>query len=147
MNYRRPSKSQIVEKALDWVRQSTLREHRYQLEILQLQRENEQLKDESAYSQQQIQHTFSLDTSLISHRSNSSNGWSKTNCLCQMPRSEEMTRQNIRDRADNGYNTFYDKTEYHPTFEQNSPESDQSQFQPVFLNYSLYGKRINFKKC
>ncbi|CAO3684922.1 unnamed protein product [Rhizopus stolonifer] len=138
MNYRRPSKSQIVEKALDWVRQSTFREHRYRLEILQLQRENEQLKDESTYSQQKIQHTLSLDTNLISHGSNSSDGWSKTNCLCQMSRSEEMTRQNIKDREDDNYNIFNDKIDYYPTFEQNSPESDQSQFQPVFLDYSLY---------
>jgi hypothetical protein len=43
MNYRRPSKSQIVEKALDWVKQSISREERYRYQILQLQRENKRL--------------------------------------------------------------------------------------------------------
>ncbi|KAI8337460.1 hypothetical protein BC941DRAFT_470350 [Chlamydoabsidia padenii] len=42
-NYRRPSKGQIVEKALDWVRQSVNKEDRYQYQILQLQNENRQL--------------------------------------------------------------------------------------------------------
>lgn len=43
MNYRRPSKSQIVEKALDWVKQSLSREERYRYQILQLQRENKRM--------------------------------------------------------------------------------------------------------
>lgn len=42
-NYRRPSKSQIVEKALDWVKQGIAREERYRYQILQLQRENKRL--------------------------------------------------------------------------------------------------------
>ncbi|CEP10867.1 hypothetical protein [Parasitella parasitica] len=43
INYRRPSKSQIVEKALDWIKQSTIREERYRYQVLQLQRENKNL--------------------------------------------------------------------------------------------------------
>jgi len=43
INYRRPSKSQIVEKALDWVKQSISREERYRYQVLQLQRENKRL--------------------------------------------------------------------------------------------------------
>lgn len=43
MNYRRPSKSQIVEKALDWVKQSLSREEHYRNQILELQRENKRL--------------------------------------------------------------------------------------------------------
>ncbi|SAM04324.1 hypothetical protein [Absidia glauca] len=43
MNYRRPSKSQIVEKALDWVKKSISREERYRYQIVQLQKENKQL--------------------------------------------------------------------------------------------------------
>jgi hypothetical protein len=43
LNYRRPSKSQIVEKALDWVKQNLSREERYRYQILQLQRENKKL--------------------------------------------------------------------------------------------------------
>ena len=43
MSYRRPSKSQIVEKALDWVKQGISREDRYRSQIIHLQRENKQL--------------------------------------------------------------------------------------------------------
>lgn len=43
INYRRPSKSQIVEKALDWVKQSISREERYRYQVMQLQRENKRL--------------------------------------------------------------------------------------------------------
>ncbi|KAI8343052.1 hypothetical protein BC941DRAFT_410307 [Chlamydoabsidia padenii] len=43
INYRRPSKSQIVEKALDWVKKSISREERYRYQIVQLQKENKQL--------------------------------------------------------------------------------------------------------
>ncbi|KAI8645846.1 hypothetical protein BD408DRAFT_429267 [Parasitella parasitica] len=43
VNYRRPSKSQIVEKALDWVKQGISREERYRYQVLQLQRENKNL--------------------------------------------------------------------------------------------------------
>ncbi|KAG0185028.1 hypothetical protein DFQ28_010080 [Apophysomyces sp. BC1034] len=42
-NHRRPSKGQIVEKALDWVKQSVSKEDRYQYQIIQLQRENKRL--------------------------------------------------------------------------------------------------------
>ncbi|KAG0734235.1 hypothetical protein G6F62_012457 [Rhizopus arrhizus] len=43
IHHRRPSKSQIVEKALDWVKQSIAREEHYRHQILLLQREKEQL--------------------------------------------------------------------------------------------------------
>ncbi|ORZ15623.1 hypothetical protein BCR42DRAFT_437892 [Absidia repens] len=43
MNYRRPSKSQIVEKALDWVKKSISREERYRYQVIQLQKENKKL--------------------------------------------------------------------------------------------------------
>ncbi|KAI8088674.1 uncharacterized protein BX664DRAFT_385293 [Halteromyces radiatus] len=43
MNYRRPSKSQIVEKALDWVKKSISREERYRYQVIQLQKENKRL--------------------------------------------------------------------------------------------------------
>ncbi|KAI8062155.1 hypothetical protein BC940DRAFT_322334 [Gongronella butleri] len=54
-NYRRPSKGQIVEKALDWVRQSISREDKYQYQILQLQRENKRLLLQLNMNQQQQQ--------------------------------------------------------------------------------------------
>lgn len=38
--YRRPSKGQIVEKALDWVKQNQTKEEKYQQQISQLQNEN-----------------------------------------------------------------------------------------------------------
>ncbi|CAO3601443.1 unnamed protein product [Absidia cylindrospora] len=43
MNNRRPSKYQIVEKALDWVKKSMPREERYRYQITQLQKENKKL--------------------------------------------------------------------------------------------------------
>ncbi|KAG1453397.1 hypothetical protein G6F46_010071 [Rhizopus delemar] len=43
IHHRRPSKSQIVEKALDWVKQSIAREEHYRRQILLLQREKERL--------------------------------------------------------------------------------------------------------
>jgi hypothetical protein len=42
-NHRRPSKGQIVEKALDWVKQNMSKEDRYQYQIMQLQNENKRL--------------------------------------------------------------------------------------------------------
>ncbi|ORX53180.1 hypothetical protein DM01DRAFT_1346282 [Hesseltinella vesiculosa] len=56
-NYRRPSKGQIVEKALDWVRQSIHREDKYHYQLLQLQRENKRLLMQLNLQQQQ--HTLS----------------------------------------------------------------------------------------
>ncbi|KAI9486377.1 MAG: hypothetical protein EXX96DRAFT_646199 [Benjaminiella poitrasii] len=53
INYRRPSKSQIVEKALDWVKQSIAREERYRYQILQLQRENKRLLAQLMHQQQE----------------------------------------------------------------------------------------------
>ncbi|KAI8373011.1 uncharacterized protein BYT42DRAFT_578916 [Radiomyces spectabilis] len=40
---RRPSKGQIVDKALDWVKRCAAKESRYQYHLLQLQRENKRL--------------------------------------------------------------------------------------------------------
>jgi hypothetical protein len=53
LNYRRPSKSQIIEKALDWVKQSLSREERYRYQILLLQRENKRLLAQLMPQQQQ----------------------------------------------------------------------------------------------
>ncbi|KAI8075238.1 hypothetical protein BC940DRAFT_287813 [Gongronella butleri] len=43
VNYRRPSKSQIVEKALDWIKKSVSREERYRYQMYHLQKENRRL--------------------------------------------------------------------------------------------------------
>ncbi|KAF7725536.1 hypothetical protein EC973_009566 [Apophysomyces ossiformis] len=51
-NHRRPSKGQIVEKALDWVKQSVSKEDRYQHQILQLQRENKRLLVQLSFAQE-----------------------------------------------------------------------------------------------
>jgi hypothetical protein len=62
INYRRPSKSQIVEKALDWVKQSISREERYRYQALQLQRENKRLLAQLIQQQQQQQETPTTTT-------------------------------------------------------------------------------------
>lgn len=54
-NHRRPSKGQIVEKALDWVRQNMSKEDRYQYQIMQLQNENKRLLTQINITQQQQQ--------------------------------------------------------------------------------------------
>ncbi|KAI8385651.1 hypothetical protein BD560DRAFT_431059 [Blakeslea trispora] len=71
MNYRRPSKSQIVEKALDWVKQSLLREEKYRCQVIHLQRENKQLL---AQLMQYQQESNSSSTSLASNTNSVATG-------------------------------------------------------------------------
>ncbi|KAI8636462.1 hypothetical protein BD408DRAFT_426087 [Parasitella parasitica] len=52
-NHRRPSKGQIVEKALDWVKQNMSKEDRYQYQIIQLQNENKRLMTQINIVQEQ----------------------------------------------------------------------------------------------
>lgn len=52
-NHRRPSKGQIVEKALDWVKQNMSKEDRYQYQIMQLQNENRRLMTQINIAQEQ----------------------------------------------------------------------------------------------
>ncbi|KAI8090841.1 hypothetical protein BDF21DRAFT_199759 [Thamnidium elegans] len=52
-NHRRPSKGQIVEKALDWVKQNMSKEDRYQYQIMQLQNENRRLLTQINIAQEQ----------------------------------------------------------------------------------------------
>ncbi|KAI8082006.1 uncharacterized protein B0P05DRAFT_538989 [Gilbertella persicaria] len=52
-NHRRPSKGQIVEKALDWVKQNMSKEDRYQYQIMQLQNENKRLMSQISMAQQE----------------------------------------------------------------------------------------------
>ncbi|KAI8878335.1 hypothetical protein K501DRAFT_336813 [Backusella circina FSU 941] len=53
-HHRRPSKGQIVEKALDWVKQNISKEDRYQYQVLQLQNENKHLLDQINLLQQKV---------------------------------------------------------------------------------------------
>ncbi|CAO3653843.1 unnamed protein product [Cunninghamella echinulata] len=62
-SYRRPSKGQIVEKALDWVKQTVVKEERYQYQIHQLERENKRLLMQLNMSQQQQQQPSSSSSS------------------------------------------------------------------------------------
>ncbi|CAO3649327.1 unnamed protein product [Cunninghamella blakesleeana] len=68
-SYRRPSKGQIVEKALDWVKQSVAKEDRYQYQIHQLQRENKRLIMQLNMNQQQQPSS----SSSFSNNSNNNN--------------------------------------------------------------------------
>ncbi|CEP11371.1 hypothetical protein [Parasitella parasitica] len=54
-NHRRPSKGQIVEKALDWVKQNMTKEDSYQCQIIQLQNENKRLMNQISIVQDQQQ--------------------------------------------------------------------------------------------
>ncbi|CAO0801736.1 unnamed protein product [Mucor circinelloides] len=70
-NHRRPSKGQIVEKALDWVKQNMSKEDRYQYQIIQLQNENKRLMTQISIAQEQ-QHTSGIITPPASSSSTSS---------------------------------------------------------------------------
>lgn len=72
-NHRRPSKGQIVEKALDWVKQNLTKEERYQYQIMQLQNENRRLMAHIAMNQNKpsmITPTASVSTPITSFARN-----------------------------------------------------------------------------
>ncbi|CAO3637132.1 unnamed protein product [Mucor fragilis] len=69
-NHRRPSKGQIVEKALDWVKQNMTKEDRYQYQIIQLQNENKRLMTQISIVQEQ--HTSGIITPPATSSSTSS---------------------------------------------------------------------------
>ncbi|KAG1309344.1 hypothetical protein G6F64_005391 [Rhizopus arrhizus] len=142
INYRRPSKGQIVEKALDWIKQSIVREERYRYQILQLQRENKELMAQCMSVQQQISPTLPLNASPISQENGLCSGWSTSNHLHQMPSfasNEGSIRQDLGFKTDDDDSTNEDEIEYHPSFfKRNSLYSEQSQFQPVFMDHPLY---------
>ncbi|CDH55891.1 hypothetical protein RO3G_07638 [Lichtheimia corymbifera JMRC:FSU:9682] len=68
---RRPSKSMIVSKSLDYVMQSNTRESRYVSEILDLRRRNEQLRQQAA-----LLHSYKYPTSSSPPSSSSSSSLS-----------------------------------------------------------------------
>lgn len=68
---RRPSKSRIVEKALEWVRQTFHREQQYRHEIQQLRLENERLRAllsnktmKGSFTEMEVSHIQS-DTNML----------------------------------------------------------------------------------
>ncbi|KAI9257813.1 hypothetical protein EDC94DRAFT_501552, partial [Helicostylum pulchrum] len=110
-NYRRPSKSQIVEKALDWVKQSLSREERYRYQILQMQRENKRMMAQMMSQEQLHQATTSNNTSSINNTYpsgfNSTNGWSNSsrltdpnNQMYTFPPTEDLAKQNFSPKSD-----------------------------------------------
>ncbi|CAO3601449.1 unnamed protein product [Absidia cylindrospora] len=62
MNYRRPSKSQIVGEALGWVKRSLLQEEKYQYQVMQWQNENKRL-----LAQLTASHTLAPTTNDFQH--------------------------------------------------------------------------------
>lgn len=151
MNYRRPSKSQIVEKALDWVKQSITREERYRYQILQLQRENKRLLAQFMSSQQQqpSPNTMPLNASPVPMAYGSfepNNSWSNPTLLPQMPSfNEDMARHEFGSKTDDEDSSNEDDIDYH----QSSPirraslfEGSHSklQLQPTLMDNELYCK-------
>ncbi|CEI94243.1 hypothetical protein RMCBS344292_08457 [Rhizopus microsporus] len=149
MNYRRPSKSQIVEKALDWVKQSIIREERYRYQILQLQRENKRLLAQFMSSQQQqpSPNTMPLNASPIPMAYGDfepNNGWSNPTLLPQMPSfNEDMARHEFGSKTDDEDSSNEDDIDYH----QPSPirraslfegSHGKHQLQPTFMDNELY---------
>ncbi|ORZ22190.1 hypothetical protein BCR42DRAFT_487777 [Absidia repens] len=70
MNYRRPSKSQIVEKALDWVKKSISREERYRYQVIQLQKENKKLLTQLMGNHSSASPSVSMSTPISTTDSN-----------------------------------------------------------------------------
>ncbi|KAI8882137.1 hypothetical protein K501DRAFT_334237 [Backusella circina FSU 941] len=64
-SHRRPSKGQIVEKALDWVKQNMTMESRYQYQIMQLQNENKRLINQITITQEKDSINNSIDPSPL----------------------------------------------------------------------------------
>ncbi|KAF1797254.1 hypothetical protein FB192DRAFT_1257669, partial [Mucor lusitanicus] len=116
INYRRPSKSQIVEKALDWVKQSISREERYRYQVLQLQRENKRLLAQLQSTMQMpsvpMMNASSSSNTNIPHMYtdlSSNNGWSINNTTQYMvptpqmtpySSTEELTKQDFHSKSD-----------------------------------------------
>lgn len=88
-NFRRPSKGQIVEKALDWVKQALAKEDQYQYRIMQLENENRklvsQLQEIHEFQNKPTAHTSaptSSTTTLTSSFSPSGNYPSDVSHMC-----------------------------------------------------------------
>ncbi|KAI7895413.1 uncharacterized protein EV154DRAFT_574277 [Mucor mucedo] len=75
LNYRRPSKSQIVEKTLEWVKKSIARDERQRYQILQLQLENKRLISQCLFQKEQTR-------SCSSHIQNSYQQQENTPIMC-----------------------------------------------------------------
>ncbi|KAI9480570.1 MAG: hypothetical protein EXX96DRAFT_185553 [Benjaminiella poitrasii] len=82
-NHRRPSKGQIVEKALDWVRQNMSKEDRYQYQILQLQNENKRLLDEINMVKDQTKRNSTMSPMSSASSSSPMNVSHPTDCPSQ----------------------------------------------------------------
>ncbi|ORZ08357.1 hypothetical protein BCR42DRAFT_495464 [Absidia repens] len=119
-NYRRPSKGQIVEKALDWVQQSIAKEDRYQYQIYQLQRENKHLLmqwnlQQQQQQQQQKDHQTQLtDVSALSPPSSQYDTQQQT-ALQQDPLTSIMATPSLNSSS---YSTDTNSTRYTGFMEQ-----------------------------
>lgn len=100
MNYRRPSKSQIVEKALDWVKQSLAREERYRYQILQLQRENKRM-----LSQLMSQNHQEIPVPKHSVSTPTPSNFSKTNVNINTTNTSPITNSNTSASVTMAFNT------------------------------------------
>jgi hypothetical protein len=114
-NYRRPSKNQIVEKALDWVKQGIAREERFRYQILQLQRENKrllaQLNEPSSFTDfnDAWNSTLMLSTPQMTPNSSMEDLSKPQEFMNTMvPRTDEDDSSGYEDEADDKahYNTF-----------------------------------------
>ncbi|KAI8097925.1 uncharacterized protein B0P05DRAFT_582910 [Gilbertella persicaria] len=109
MNYRRPSKSQIVEKALDWVKQSISREDKYRYQILHLQRENKKLLVQLL---QQQQENAQVSVPAVYSEPGTNYDWHTPHLLTVTPKTtpytsvEDLSKQDyLSSRSDDEDNT------------------------------------------
>ncbi|KAI7904107.1 uncharacterized protein BX663DRAFT_506445 [Cokeromyces recurvatus] len=100
-HHRRPSKGQIVEKALDWVKQSTTKENRYQYQIMQLQNENKKLlKEINRVKEQSLKETIESPT-----LSSSLPTYSYKNTLFSSSFQQQIQVNSIKTERDDNHNT------------------------------------------
>lgn len=125
MNYRRPSKSQIVEKALDWVNQSISREERYRYQILQLQRENKRLLVQCMH-QENVSAPAALPLNpapasimYADFTTENNNGWSNDSHLLTITpqmtpctSTEDLSKQEFGEEDDNASSGNEDDIDY-----------------------------------
>lgn len=164
-NYRRPSKSQIVEKALDWVKQSLSREERYRYQILQLQRENKRVMAQMMSQEQlnQLQHfqenipvprqSVSTPTRRVAasnkssvtntHPSgfNSTNGWSNSSRLTD-PNNQMYTHSSTEDLAKQNFSPTSDDEATVSSTNEDEAEFRSSCNTSIFMEQSHSNKQV-----
>ncbi|KAI9272942.1 hypothetical protein BDA99DRAFT_533778 [Phascolomyces articulosus] len=100
-NSKKPSKSQIIEKALEWVEHSLLSEERYQFELLRLEQENKRINDQlqqclvSSQQHQSLQQSWPLHQTPPHDNGIHSNNNNNNYCYTAVPSPPSSTTTSV----------------------------------------------------